>query len=152
MVARVSRDSLRVGRLLGQYAIDDVLLGAARPASNVFTLRLSQGLPFLGGTDDHNPLPGRTGEQVGFTAFSFDASRSQFLFAPWNGASLSLKGRLLGQATSDVLPPSEQFFLGGNRISPRVLRGRGHRRQRAGGKCRARPRHRDNAICAEAAD
>ncbi len=113
IVSRVSRDSLRVGRLLGQYAINDILLGAPRPATNVLTLRLSQGLPFLGGTSDSNPLPGRTGEQVGFTAFSFEVTRSQALFVPWDGASVALKGQLLGQATPSVLPPSEQFFLGG---------------------------------------
>ena len=112
-VTRISRDSLRVGRLLAQYAISDVLLGGARQANNVASLRLSQGLPFLGGTSDDNPLPGRLGEQVGFTSISFELSRTQSLFAPWNGATLSLKGELLGQASPDVLPPAEQFFLGG---------------------------------------
>ena len=113
VVSRTSRDSLRIGRLLGQYAINDVLLGAARPATNFLTLRLSQGLPFLGGTTDNNPLPGRTGEQVGFTTVSFEATRSQALFAPWRDATVSLKATLLGQASPSVVPPPEKFFLGG---------------------------------------
>ncbi len=37
----------------------------------------------------------------------------QTLFQAWTNANVALKGRVLGQATGDVLPPAEKFFLGG---------------------------------------
>lgn len=114
---RVSRDSLRVGRIGAEYAIDDILAGGARPASNFFSLRLSQGMPFIGGTHNGNPLPGRTDEQVDFTKVTAEASRTQTLFSPWTGASIALRLRLLGQGTGSVLPPSEKFFLGGTELN-----------------------------------
>ena len=114
---RASRDSLRIVRLGAEYAIEDVLAGDARPATNFASVRISQGVPFLGGTSDRNPLPSRLNEQVGFTKVAVELSRTQTLFVPFDGASVALKGRLLGQGTRNVLPPSEKFFLGGSEIN-----------------------------------
>ena len=114
---RASRDSLRIGRLGAEYAYEDVLAGDARPAVNFAGLRVSQGLPFLGGTSDHNATPGRQNERVGFTKVSGEISRTQTLFMPWEGSSVALKARLAGQGSGDVLPPSEKYFLGGSEIN-----------------------------------
>ncbi len=63
-VVRASRDSFRVGRAGAAYALEDVLLGGTRPASNFVSPRVSQGLPFLGGEGSDNPLPSRAGEHA----------------------------------------------------------------------------------------
>jgi len=115
--ARASQDRLRVGRLGLEYAMQDTLAGDSRPAVNFIGLRGSQGLPFLGGTDNGNPLPGRLHEQVDFTKATAELSRTQTLFSPWRDASVALRARVLGQAATSVLPPSEKFFLGGSEIN-----------------------------------
>ena len=114
---RLSRDSLRIGRLGAEYAFEDTILGDARPAINFASVRASQGLPFLGGSGDGNATPGRLNERVGFTKFTAELSRTQTLFIPWDGASVALKARVVGQGTGDVLPPAEKFFLGGGDIN-----------------------------------
>lgn len=115
--ARASLDQLRVGRLGAEYALEDTLAGDTRPAVNFLGVRGSQGLPFLGGTRNGNPLPGRLHEKVDFTKASFELSRTQTLFVPYRGASVALRARLLGQVSANVLPPSEKFFLGGSEIT-----------------------------------
>ena len=114
---RAARDDLRVGRIGAEYALSDVALGGERPGLNYARLIVSQGLPFLGGTGNDNPLPGRRGSKTDFTKVSVELSRTQTLFSPWSGASVALRARVLGQATADVLPPSEKFFLGGTEIN-----------------------------------
>ena len=116
-LVRASRDSLRIARLGAEYAIEDVLAGDARPAVNFASLRVSQGLPFLGGTSDRNPLPSRQNERTDFTKVAVELTRTQTLFVPWDAASVALKARVLGQGTRNVLPPAEEFFLGGNDIN-----------------------------------
>lgn len=115
--ARSSHDSLRIGRLGIEYALEDALAGDARPAVNFFGVRGSQGLPFLGGTDRNNPLPGRQNEKTDFTKATAEISRTQTLFTPWTGSSVALRGRLLGQVSNSVLPPAEKYFLGGSEIN-----------------------------------
>jgi len=70
-------------------------------------------------TDGTSPTSPRQGEQTGFTKVNFEASRTQTLFAPWPGASVALMGLATGQWTDAILPPAEQFYLGG----PRFTRG-----------------------------
>lgn len=113
VTVRASRDSLRVGRVGADYALQDLVLGGDRGAVNLVSLRVSHGFPGLGGTGDDNPTPGRVGERADFTKLSFDLSRTQTLFQPWAGATVALRGRVLGQVTGDILPPAEQFFFGG---------------------------------------
>ena len=122
-----SKDNLRMARVGADYAVEDLLLGAERAAVNTVVVRLSQGLPFLGGSHDGNPAEQRgiTGsglafrENYSFLKATFDASRTQTLFSPWDGASVALRARLTGQGSGDILPPAEKFFLGG----PEFLRG-----------------------------
>ncbi len=80
---------------------------------------MSQGVRGLGSSSDGQevPPPGRTGEVVDFTKVSFEASRNQTLFSPWNGATVALQGLLAGQYSGDVLPPAEKFYLGGARYN-----------------------------------
>jgi hemolysin activation/secretion protein len=114
---RASRDSLRVARLGGEYALEDIWLGDSFPAVNSASLRLSQGVPFLGGTGNGNSLPARQGERVDFTKVALEVIRTQTLFTPWDGASVALKITVAGQGAAQVLPPSEKFFLGGSEIN-----------------------------------
>ncbi len=110
---RTGRDSLRIVRLGTDYALQDGLLGDDRPALNSVAVRLSQGLPSLGASSNGEPTASRLNEKVDFTKLNFDLSRVQTLFQAWTNASVSIKGRALGQVSGDVLPPAEKFFLGG---------------------------------------
>ena len=115
---QASYDSLRVLRLGEDYALSDLLLGADRSAVNAVSVRLSQGLKLLGAsTNGISPTSPRLGEQTGFTKINFEASRTQTLFTPWDGASVALMGLLTGQWSDDILPPAEQFYLGGSRFT-----------------------------------
>jgi len=110
---QTGRDSLRVARLGLDYALQDGLAGDDRPAINAVAVRLSQGIPSLGATGNGDPGATRAGERVDFTKLVLDASRVQTLFRPWDDATVALKGRVIGQVSGQVLPPSEKFFLGG---------------------------------------
>jgi hemolysin activation/secretion protein len=117
--AQSSADEIRVLRLGEEYVLSDQVLGDSRPASDVLSVRLSQGLEILGGYHGTSlpPSTARPNENHDFTAIKFEASRTQTLFAPWEGASVALMGLLTGQWTQDILPPAEQFYLGGSRFT-----------------------------------
>lgn len=110
---RLSRDSLRVFRGGLDYVMEDVLFGAERSGVNFASLRLSQGITGLGATGANNARPSRPGERTDFFKATASLSRTQTLFQPWRGASVALKGAVSGQATSDILPATEKFYLGG---------------------------------------
>jgi hemolysin activation/secretion protein len=113
-----SYDALRVLRFGEEYALSDVWLGGDRSAVNAVAVRVSQGLKLLGAsTNGTSPTSPRVGEQAGFTKINFETSRTQTLFSPWQGASVALMGLATGQWTPDVLPPAEQFYLGGSRFT-----------------------------------
>jgi hemolysin activation/secretion protein len=115
---RQSFESLRVLRLGEDYALSDLLLGADRAAINALSVRVSQGLKLFGArTDGIAGDAPRQNEQNGFTKVNFEASRTQTLFAPWEGASVALMGLLAGQWSNAILPPAEQFYLGGARFT-----------------------------------
>ena len=113
---RNSRDIIRVVRLGADYALEDLLAGARRPATDTAVARLSQGVRGFGATANGNPTPGRAGERVDFTKATLDVSRTQTLFSPWANASVALKGRLAGQYSADILPPVEKLYLGGTEL------------------------------------
>ena len=113
-----SYDALRVLRLGEEYALSDLWLGGDRSAVDAVAVRVSQGLKLLGAsTNGTSPTSARVGEQAGFTKINFEASRTQTLFAPWAGATVALMGLATGQWTPNVLPPAEQFYLGGARFT-----------------------------------
>lgn len=115
---RASFDSLRVLRLGADYVRSDNWLGAQHSAVSAASLRISQGLQILGasttGTAATSP---RQHERTDFTKINFEFSRTQTLFSPWDGATVALLGLVAGQWSNDVLPPAEQFYLGGNRFT-----------------------------------
>jgi hemolysin activation/secretion protein len=116
--ARQSYDALRVLRLGEDYALSDLWLGADRSAVNLLSVRMSEGLKLLGASINGNSLTSpRLGEQTGFFKINFEASRTQTLFTPWEGASVGLMGLLTGQWSNNILPPAEQFYLGGARFT-----------------------------------
>jgi hemolysin activation/secretion protein len=108
-----SSDSLRVLRSSADYALTDLLFGADRSAINSATVRLSQGLQILGANGSNLANAPRLGEQTNFTKFDFQLSRTQTLFSPWQGASVALMGLMGGQWTNNILPLSEEYYLGG---------------------------------------
>jgi hemolysin activation/secretion protein len=111
-------DSLRMVRLGVDYASSDLWLGANRSAVNSVTVRLSQGLHLLGAEDAPTAADAaRQNEQSNFTKINFEAIRTQTLFTPWAGTSVALMALLTGQWTNDVLPPVEQFYLGGSQFT-----------------------------------
>jgi hemolysin activation/secretion protein len=114
---RASYDSLRILRLGAEWARQDVMLGDALPGVTTATLRLSQGLTALGASTNGAALPGRTGQAVDFFKVNGEASRSQALFTPWDGATIGLFGLVAGQWSNDVLPSAEKFYLGGLRLN-----------------------------------
>lgn len=113
-----SQDSLRVLRLGEDYALSDLWFGAAHSATNALSVRLSQGMKLLGASaNGDGTLSPRPGEQTGFTKVNFEADRTQTLFTPWDGASVALMGLATGQWSDNILPPAEQFYLGGSRFT-----------------------------------
>ena len=108
-----SYDSLRVLRFTASYALSDLLLGTDRSALNSVSVRVSKGLPILGATPNGDPNAPRIGEQTDFAKADFQVSRTQTLFSPWQGSTVALMGLLAGQVSHDVLPLSEEFYLGG---------------------------------------
>ncbi len=111
--SRASYDSLRVARIGFDYARSDLLAGNDRGAVNALTVRLSHGLGILGASRDGATDAPRVGERTDFFKVNFQASRTQTLFSPWKNASVALMGLLAGQWSADILPPAEEFYLGG---------------------------------------
>ncbi len=112
---RASYDSLRIFRLGGDYALFDTLLGDNRGATNNASILLSQGIIGLGSgrDDDTTTPPPRLGEKVDFTKVSGQFARTQTLFEPYEDASVALRESIGWQATGDILPPIEKYYLGG---------------------------------------
>jgi hemolysin activation/secretion protein len=52
-----------------------------------------------------------------FTKLVLDVSRVQTLFQVWSDSSVAVKGRVIGQYSAQILPPSEKFFLGGTEFN-----------------------------------
>jgi hemolysin activation/secretion protein len=112
-VLRIGEDYTRWDNLIG------ALFSTNLPATNVLQTGVSRGLDFLGGYHgiSQPPSTAREDEQHNFTAFRFETSRTQTLFIPWEGASVAFLALATGQWTQSVLPPSEQFYLGGSRFT-----------------------------------
>lgn len=111
-----SYDSLRIVRASTDYALSDLWLGDSHPAANNLYARISKGLDILGASAD-NFSPPRAGEQTNLLKVDFQFSRTQTLFFPWQGSSVALLGLIAGQWSPSILPPSEQFYLGGTQFT-----------------------------------
>ncbi|HQT85685.1 MULTISPECIES: ShlB/FhaC/HecB family hemolysin secretion/activation protein [Acidiphilium] len=115
--AATSSDSVRAIRFELNEAFTDDALGGDRVALTTASLLLSKGVSILGASANGRTNAGRVGET--FTFFKLDGAieRTQTLFSPFAGATVAVQGALGGQYTPDVLPSSEEFYLGGNRIA-----------------------------------
>ena len=115
---QASYDALRVLRFGEDYALSDVWLGADRSAVNALSRARVAGHE-APGRDHRRQRRRRRGwaSRPDFIKFNFEASRTQTLFVPWEGASVGLMGLLTGQWSGDILPPAEQFYLGGARFT-----------------------------------
>lgn len=107
----LSQDNLAIIRVGLDWTTFDILAGEMRPATNAVSMQISQGV-----TGNLGDMPSRFGAKGDFTKFNLDASRTQTLFAPWPGSVLAFEGTVAGQWTNDILPLSEKFYFGGNRL------------------------------------
>ncbi|MCC7284531.1 MAG: ShlB/FhaC/HecB family hemolysin secretion/activation protein [Acetobacteraceae bacterium] len=82
---------------------------------NRFSLRFSKGLDIFNPTAAGNPRNDRPGSDPMFAKVNGEISRLQGVWAEENW-SLNLLGVVAGQYTSDILPSSERFYLGGDRL------------------------------------
>ena len=110
---RASFDSLRVLRAEADDVLYDVWLGPSLGATDLGSVRVSQGLPILGASSNGSPGVPRLHEEVDFTKVNAELDRTQYLFPVGRSASVSLKLAAAGQYSGNVLPPEEQFYLGG---------------------------------------
>lgn len=108
-----NHDGLRIFRLGTEYARLDQIFGAARAAENRISVKLSHGIQGLGSSTTGSTSLSRTGEVMDFTALTTELSRNQALFKPWTDASVNLLLRAAGQYSRDILPPEEEYHLGG---------------------------------------
>lgn len=111
--AQASADDLRVVRLEADYNLSDTVFGFSRSADNTAFVRLSHGLTILGASANGRPDAGRLNEDTGFLKVNAEFTRDQTLATIPNGPRISLFGLLAGQATRDILPTVEEFYLGG---------------------------------------
>jgi hemolysin activation/secretion protein len=114
---RASFDSLRIVRLDAADTLSDVWLSAALPAATVSGVTVSQGLPSLGASSNGNTQLPRLNERVDFTKADARLDRTQTLFSPYKidgvPATVQIELAAEGQFTDNVLPPEEEFYLGG---------------------------------------
>jgi hemolysin activation/secretion protein len=101
-----SRDRLREA-LAGLTYLRSNVLGGRSGVS----IRLVQGIPFLGASDPDNDDTSRDDMAPDFTKFTLDAAHLQPLF---NGFGLTVAVR--GQIALQPLPAAEEFALGGARF------------------------------------
>jgi hemolysin activation/secretion protein len=112
---RSSFDSLRMLRFGADYALLDTVLGPDRGGLNAVTGKITQGLTLFGASrnGDTTTPPARVGEKIDFTKFTGEISRTQTLFHPYTDAAIAFAGAVSGQYATELLPPSEKFYLGG---------------------------------------
>jgi hemolysin activation/secretion protein len=113
---RASRDAVRSVRAGLDFQALDVFLPTPAAATNTVSFRLHHGLEGLGATRNEDPEAARQGSRFDYRKVSGEASRTQPLFSPWEGAIVSLFVLGAGQWSDQVLPNVEKFLLGGNRL------------------------------------
>ena len=115
---RASYDSVRVLSAGLDYVwYDDILYNPQEKqnegSTNRISIQISRGLHALGATSDGAADAPRVDERTDFFRVRFHLSRTQSLFSPWPNATLSLHGAVSGQYSPDILPPAEEYYLGG---------------------------------------
>lgn len=113
----VARDRVRAIRagLDGQYL--DSFLPLPGAATNVATVRIHQGIDVFGASRADDALgPSRQDSNFHFIKLTGELQRTQPLFPIGENMQVSLQATVAGQWSQDVLPASEKYFLGGNRL------------------------------------
>src|SRR5580658_9088253 len=100
---------LRVLRLSSTVDSQDQTLGTGLIGANTIILTAHEGLNGLGATSD-----ARIGNRVDFFKLTGEITRVQNLFS-FGTNTVALKLSAGGQWTNDVLPPTEEYLLGGTR-------------------------------------
>ncbi len=113
---RASRDVTQAIRLSFDGSLLDDWFGLGLPATNVASVRFSQGLLGLGASANDADDVGRFGARFDFRRIQGEIQRTQPLFSPFADAVLGVQALLAGQWSDRVLPSSEKYFLGGNRL------------------------------------
>jgi hemolysin activation/secretion protein len=114
---RASRDVTHAVRLNLDGSMLDDWLGFGLPAISVASLRFSQGLRGLGAPANDAEGVGRFGSRFDFRRIQGEIQRTQPLFSPFQDVVVGVQGLFAGQWSDRVLPPSEKFYLGGNRLA-----------------------------------
>ncbi len=112
--ALISESHLRILRAGGALDFQDAQFFEL-PAANLAVLTVSQGLPGLGASSNDAFLAPRPNSRVDFTKLTGELTRVQNI-ATFGNVGTALKLSIGGQYTGDILPPSEKFYLGGNRF------------------------------------
>jgi hemolysin activation/secretion protein len=109
-----SESHLRILRAGGALDFQDAV-AFDLPAATQGVLFVSQGLTALGASSNNAALPARPNNRIDFTKMTGELTRVQNL-ATFGDVGTALKLSIGGQYTGDILPPSEKFYLGGNRF------------------------------------
>ncbi|HEX7389989.1 MAG TPA: ShlB/FhaC/HecB family hemolysin secretion/activation protein [Acidiphilium sp.] len=112
-----STDSVRALRAGLNEAFTDDVLGGDRVGLTTASIQFSKGLPILGASANKRLNSGRLDANFDFWKMDVAIDRTQTLFSLWPGATVALEGAAGGQFTTDVLPSSEEFYLGGSHIA-----------------------------------
>jgi hemolysin activation/secretion protein len=114
---RTSRDAVRAFRGGFDTQFADSLFGLVPLATNIGSFRISQGSTIFGGTGNEARDPTRQTSIFDFLKATGEFQRTQPLFSPFDDAMVNFQFLLAGQWSDDVLPASERYFLGGNRLA-----------------------------------
>lgn len=109
-----SETHLRIGRLGASLEFQDALI-AQLPAANQAALKVSHGFTGLGASKSNSLLPARAGNVIDFSKVVGEFTRIQNL-KPIGDVQPALKLSIGGQFSNDILPPSEEYQLGGTRF------------------------------------
>jgi hemolysin activation/secretion protein len=111
---RQSTTNLRILRAGGALEFQDDTAGLGLVGANAATFTVHKGIDGLGASRNSSPLPARIGNVIDFLKVTTELTRVQNLF-DFQDFLFALKASVAGQYTEDILPPNEEFFLGGAR-------------------------------------
>ena len=135
--ATASYDSLRVLRIGEDYALSDLLFGADHSAINALSVADVAGHAACSvrpRTAMRRRRRDRASRPTSPRSTSKPAARRR-CSARGTAPPSRLMGLLTGQWSDDILPPAEQFYLGGSQFHARLLFRPGAGRQGARGHC-----------------
>ena len=111
---KASETHLRMLRFGGVFSAQDDAF-ADLPAANTAVLKASQGMSGFGASSNTSVLPARVGNVIDFWKVTGEFTRVQNLI-PIGDVQPALKLSFGGQFTNNILPPSEEYLLGGTRF------------------------------------